>query len=304
MTGDDNRPTVVRVPLALAREASGNQPPVLVTVRGPGCGRTYSARSMAIIGRDDGVGVPLGDVAVSRRHAVLVSDGIGWSLEDLGSKNGTRVNGERVRRPRELRDGDRIALGADTVLVFSHAETAAEHIEHALMERGRRDRLTGALNRRYFEEELARDFSYARRHEEALSLLLLDLDHLKRVNDDFGYAAGDAALMAVTAIVQTWVRRGDLVARVGGDELAILCRGASALTAGALAIRLRAAIGDEHIRVGAGQRVAITASVGAATFPRDDAPTSFDLLAAAARALDLAKARGRDRVAVLDEARS
>ena len=304
MTDEDGgKPTPVRVPLAVPG-ARRDDSPVLVTVRGPRCGSTFSPRSMAIIGRDDGAEVPLRDVAVSRRHAILMSDGIGWSVEDLGSKNGTRVNGERVQEPRELRDGDRIAVGTNTVLVFSRADTAAEHIERGMMERARRDRLTGAFNRRYFEEELTRDFAYARRHDEPLSLLLLDLDDFGRVNEDFGKAAGDAVLMAATAIVHAWVRGGDLVARIGGDELAILCRGASPRAAGALAVRLKSAIAEEHIRVGRGERAAITASIGAATYARECMATAFDLLVAAERALARAKAQGRDRVAILDEVSS
>lgn len=172
------------------------------------------------------------------------------------------------------------------------------------MERARRDRLTGAFNRRYFEEELVRDFSYARRHDDPLSLLLLELNQLGRVNEDFGRPAGDAALMAVTAIVHAWVRAEDLVARFGGDELAILCRGTSAHTAGALAVRLKGAIADEHIRVGGGERVAISATIGGATYPREHVTTAFDLLAAAERELDLAKSRRREHSALLDEVSS
>ena len=233
-----------------------------------------------------------------------MAEGIGWSIEDVGSKNGTRGNGGRVREPRELREGERILLGTNTVLVFSRGQTAGEHIERGMMERARRDRLTGAFNKRYFEEELGRDFAYARRHEDPLSLLLLDLDQLGRVNDDFGPAAGDAVLMAVTAIVHAWVRAGDLVARIGDDELAILCRGASPHIAGALAMRLKGAIADEHIRVGGGERVAITATVGAATYPREHVATAFDLLAAAERALDVAKSRGRDHMGLSNDGSS
>lgn len=301
MTADDSCPTRVRVPLALPGEGVGDGPPVLVAIRGPSCGRTFEVGPITVIGRDDAADLPLGDLAVSRRHAALHQEELHWSIEDLGSKNGTRVNDERVRARRELQDGDRIALGADTVLVFSHPDTAAEHIERAVMERARRDGLTGALNRRSFEEELARDFAYARRHEESLSLLLLDLDQFEHVNDDCGRAAADAVLMVVSAIVHCWVRKGDLVARFGGDEFAILCRGASIHRAAGLAARLNAKIGDEHIRVGPDERVAVTASIGVAAYPRDRVTTASELLAAAERALELAKARGRNSVAVLDE---
>jgi diguanylate cyclase (GGDEF)-like protein len=302
MNNDDSQPTPVRTPLSLDGRGRPDDPPLLVAIRGIRCGGTFQARPMAVIGRDDAADVSLGDLAVSRRHAALFMDeGRRWSIEDLGSKNGTRLNGEPLHGRRGLEDGDRIALGVGTVLVFSRSENAAEHVQHALMERARRDRLTGALNRQCFEDELAREFSYARRHHQALSLLLLDLDHFKAVNDDCGLPAGEVALMAVSAIVHSWVRAGDLVGRLGGDRFAILCRGVSEHRAVGLATRLKNMIADEHIRVGEGERVALTASVGAATYPRDRAAIAVDLLAAADRALELAKARGRNRVAVLEE---
>jgi diguanylate cyclase (GGDEF)-like protein len=265
----------------------------------------FEARPMTVIGRDEGVDVPLGDLGVSRRHAALFVDETGrWSIEDLGSKNGTRLNGEPLRGRCKLDDGDQILVGAGTLLVFSRSERVTEHIERAAMERARRDRLTGALTRRYFEEELAREFSYARRHDEPLSLLLLDLDHFERVNEGCGFAAGDTVLMAVSAIVHSWVRAGDLVARFGGDEFAVLCRGVADHRVLGLATRLKELVAAEHIRVTEDKRVALTASIGVASYPRDRAATALDLLAGAERALDLAKARGRGRVAVLEEASS
>jgi diguanylate cyclase (GGDEF)-like protein len=304
-SNDDSKPTPVRTHVALPGNAEAGDTPVLVAIRGPRCGRMFTARPAAVIGRDEGADVSLRDLAVSRRHAALFMDEERrWSIQDLGSKNGTRLNGKPVYGRCELADGDRIALGAGSVLVFSRPGNIGEHIEHASMERARRDRLTGALSRRVFEEELAREFSYARRHHEPLSLLLLDLDHFKRVNEDCGFAAGDTALMAVSAIVHSWVRAGDLVARFAGDEFAVLCRGVSEDRAVLLAHRLKNIIADEHIRVAHNERVALTASVGAASYPRDQAATAFQLLAAADRALDVAKAWGPNRVAVPAEAPS
>jgi diguanylate cyclase (GGDEF)-like protein len=300
---DEARSTPIRVPVALARD-SHDEPPVIVVLRGPRCAHTFRPRPMAVIGREDDVDLSLGDPAVSRRHATLVDDDGRWSIEDLGSKNGTRVNGEHIRGRRELQQGDRIAVGANTELVFTRPHAAGEYIDRAMMERARRDRLTGALNRRYFEEELVREFSYARRHGEPLSLLLLDLDRFKRVNDEHGYPAGDAALTMVSAIVHSSVQGSDVVARGGGDEFAILCRGAPPHRALQLAGRLRGLIAADHVRVRPDARIGLTASIGVATYPKDPTPTAFELLAAADRALDLAKARGGDRVATPDETAS
>lgn len=303
MNAIEECPTAVRAPLAVPGEPQDDSEAVLVVTRGPRCGRTFVVRALAVVGRGDVAAVPLGDLGISRRHAtVLLDERRCWSIKDLGSKNGTRVNGERVLGSRELEDGDRIALGADTVLAFCRGRTAAGPIEDALMEQARRDPLTGALNRRSFEEELTRDFAYARRHDEPLALLLLELDDLQRGSDDGERAAGDTVLMALSTVIRLWVREGDPVARFGDRTFAILFRGVSGQRAVGLATRLKCAVADKQVRVACGERVALTVSVGIATYPGGAATTAGEVLAAAERALRLAKARGWNCIALAEEA--
>jgi diguanylate cyclase (GGDEF)-like protein len=122
-----------------------------------------------------------------------------------------------------------------------------------------RDPLTGAANRRTFEEELAREVARHRRTREAFAVIMLDLDELKRRNDGYGHLAGDAALIALVQACVRTVRETDVVARIGGDEFAVLLPGSTQAGAAVLVNRLREAV--EQCQVDGG---AIRVSVGMA----------------------------------------
>ena len=120
-----------------------------------------------------------------------------------------------------------------------------------------RDSLTGAANRRTFEEELAREAARHRRTHEAFSVILLDLDDLKQRNDCFGHAAGDRALVVLATACLRTVRETDLVARLGGDEFAVLLPGSNFAGATALAARLRDAVEQASTEEGGPLRVSV-----------------------------------------------
>jgi diguanylate cyclase len=132
---------------------------------------------------------------------------------------------------------------------------------HRLRDLAGRDPLTGAANRRTFEEELAREAARHRRTHEAFAVILLDLDELKQRNDRHGHGAGDEALIALVGACLRTVRETDLVARLGGDEFAVLLPGSNHTGAAALAARLREAIEqavveDGPLRVSVGSAAA------------------------------------------------
>lgn len=165
--------------------------------------------------------------------------------------------------------------------------------DRALAE-ARHDPLTGLLNRRAFEERLDTEFARSHRSGHPISLLLVDLDDLKAINDRFGHEAGDAALLRVAETLATGVRSTDaLGARVGGDEFVVLAPETSQRAALALAHRLReslAAASREH-------SPAVTVSVGVVTLDLVRHTTSASFFAAADSALYEAKRGGRDRIA-------
>jgi diguanylate cyclase (GGDEF)-like protein len=157
-----------------------------------------------------------------------------------------------------------------------------------------RDGLTGLYNRRAFSELLAQGLAREDRQGGRFGLLLLDLDHFKKLNDGYGHPAGDAALKHAARLIERLLRRGDQAARYGGEEFAAILPGADQEGTLHMAERLREALASAPV-VFEGARIAVTASFGAAVFPAD-AKDPDGLLAAADRALYAAKQAGRNRV--------
>ncbi len=161
-----------------------------------------------------------------------------------------------------------------------------------------RDELTGLANRRFALRQLGALVSRARRHEQDVSVLMVDADRFKALNDRHGHAAGDAVLRGLAERLAERVRREDVVARFGGEEFLVLLPDTDAEGAAAVAEDLRAAVAAKPFPVG---RLAlpVTVSIGWATRGDEDAER---LVARADRALYAAKASGRDRVGAGDEA--
>jgi two-component system cell cycle response regulator len=178
-----------------------------------------------------------------------------------------------------------------------------ESSRRALAEQATTDPLTRLRNRRAFFENGARALASARRYVSDLSVVLLDIDHFKKINDTYGHQAGDDALVAVARILTGMIRTEDTCARIGGEEFAILLPGTNRLGAAVLAERIRAAIERERFIVG-DKVVPITASIGIASFGVDPAESIDQLLGAADNRLYLAKRNGRNRICVNNEGKS
>ncbi|AWK88108.1 GGDEF domain-containing protein [Azospirillum thermophilum] len=166
--------------------------------------------------------------------------------------------------------------------------------EAALRTAAMTDPLTGLANRRAFFEAAGRAAAAARRHGTPLSLLLLDVDHFKDINDGHGHGAGDLVLVTLARVLQEGVRQSDLVARFGGEEFTILLPNAPLAGAFQLAERLCDAVRDLRIPYG-GAMIRLTVSVGVATLG-PDGPTADDMVKAADTAMYRAKNGGRDQV--------
>ncbi|MDH4022656.1 MAG: GGDEF domain-containing protein [Gammaproteobacteria bacterium] len=159
-----------------------------------------------------------------------------------------------------------------------------------------RDPLTNAHNRRYFEQSLAREFQTAVKHAWPLSVIFVDVDRFKQINDGYGHQTGDTVLQAVAKLLRESLRDSDIVARYGGDEFVLLLPGTDAGLADQVGERLCAYIRNQSIEAPDGQHVGVTLSLGVATC---DSHTRFDgpkeLLAAADSALYHSKREGRNR---------
>jgi two-component system, cell cycle response regulator len=160
------------------------------------------------------------------------------------------------------------------------------------------DPLTKALNRRALGERLAAEMERVRRYSTTMSLLLIDLDHFKQVNDTHGHLAGDDVLIEVAALLQRVVRAVDIVARYGGEEFVVVLPETGAAGAEAFAERLRELIEEQCFVASRGNPIRLTTSIGVSSFPSFGVESVEDLLANADQALYRAKADGRNRVRV------
>jgi diguanylate cyclase (GGDEF)-like protein len=168
-----------------------------------------------------------------------------------------------------------------------------------------RDPLTNAHNRRYFEQSLDREFDTATKHAWPLSVVFVDLDKFKQINDGYGYQTGDAILQAVAQLLRENLRDSDIVARFGGDEFVMLLPGTDAELADEVGTRLCEGIRARSIQTPDGQRVGVTLSLGVATCDsRTRFETAKELLAAADSALYHSKREGRNRHTCYDTIRA
>jgi diguanylate cyclase (GGDEF)-like protein/PAS domain S-box-containing protein len=162
--------------------------------------------------------------------------------------------------------------------------TELQRTERELEHRANHDALTGLANRHRLQQELPRAISRAALSGRSVSLVYIDLDGFKSVNDRAGHDAGDQALQEVAQLLQKGVRQGDLVARVGGDEFVVLLPGCSAEDAGRVAEGLRTRLQKADMTFADGSPIQLDASVGIACFPRD-AASPAELIAHADRAM-------------------
>ena len=145
-------------------------------------------------------------------------------VEDMGSTNGTFCNGIKIDR-RELADGDKIMVGSSTILKFTYHDYLDEVFQRQMYESALRDGLTKVFNKKYFTDYLEKEFAFAARHGGPLALIFLDIDYFKKINDTHGHPAGDFVLAELSQMMATLLRTEDVLARFGGEEFTILCRG-------------------------------------------------------------------------------
>jgi diguanylate cyclase (GGDEF)-like protein len=248
------------------------------------------------------------------RHGVFDAAAAGYGklfcVHDT-RRDGTSVPG-RVCIPLVTQDGLVGSLHIDDLAVESPRRAAQEHLAqwaaeqlalalgHAreretLRRQAVQDPLTGLFNRRYFDEAVNRELSRARRKALPTSLVVLDIDNFKRVNDTYGHGAGDRVLRAIARQIHNAIREGDIACRYGGEELVILMPECPADTAAERAEELRAAIEACISEAGGNGPSRITASFGVAEFPAHghDAESLFQ---AADKAMYRAKHQGRNQV--------
>lgn len=294
--------------LRIVRSTAGTDIPehteiCLIGLAGPAMGMRRVLTSAAYdIGRGEDVEIMLDDPNTSRRHATLERDGDTYRIVDLDSTNGTWVQSERIDGPRLLDDGCLLRIG-DSVLKYTRASVVEGRYYDEMFRRTNTDGLTGAWNRRYLEHNLVRELSRAKRHGRPLSVIMMDLDHFKKVNDVHGHRAGDIVLATVARRVMHSLRREDALARYGGEEFVVLLPETDLGAAVGVAERLRSMV-KEPIPVD-DETLVVSASFGVADWREVDEDGLKDdvfeglataVLGTADARLYAAKVHGRDRV--------
>jgi diguanylate cyclase (GGDEF)-like protein len=267
-------------------------PACLVVLQGPRLGQRVELGEAAfVIGRGPDCDLQIVDRSISRRHAQIWHEPSGYRVKDLDSTNKTHLNDQPIIEA-ELRDGDHITIGA-CVLKFMERSSVEARYHEEIYQLATADPLTGLCNRRQFLELFERELARTATHRRSLALLIVDLDHFKAINDEFGHPAGDGVLRQIAAELQRHAREEFILARIGGEEFAFVLPEHELADALAFAECLCAAIAalatDEQV----GFRP-VTVSIGVAAWAPQMGGVS-DLMRATDAQLYRAKEGGRNR---------
>jgi diguanylate cyclase (GGDEF)-like protein/PAS domain S-box-containing protein len=251
--------------------------------------------------KQEAVRMVKGERSLPLEFKIITKSGAGkWVMESLTS---THYQGRRAalgyfmditpRRQAEEKQQEWVRKYRNQVEMLKKSEARLKDLSI-------RDGLTGLLNHKEFHRRLRDELERSRRYGHPFSLLMLDLDHFKDINDAYGHLAGDEALFSVAALIQEEARVVDVVARYGGEEFAVILPETSAMGALDLAERIRRIVAGQKITCASGLAVSVTISIGVAVFP-DDASSEEKLIAQADAALYTAKRTGRNRVVTAAE---
>lgn len=280
--------------LGTSRASDERHEACLVIIRGARLGsRIVPGAEPLIIGRAVDADFQISERSISRQHCrVFRADGRYW-VEDLGSTNHTWLNDEMIDRA-PLRDGDLVRI-SQTVLKFVDEGNIEAGYHSELHESTIRDTLTGLYNRRHAMAVLEKEAARAQRDENyKLALVILDLDFFKDINDEYGHLAGDGVLRRLSRIATERVRASDTLARIGGEEFALILPDTNSRDARQLAEAIRESVEAETFRLDDSDHT-ITLSAGVAIW-QPGMQSISELLQAADRQLYQAKSAGRNRV--------
>lgn len=260
-------------------------------------------RDEVVLGRALEADVRVNDSKVSRRHATInsiINTATGrteYILKDLGSRNGISVNGALVDEA-VLVNGDKITIG-EHILRFELLDEIDREYQRQIHRLITHDDLTGLLSSRSFFSELRRESARARSESRPFCVLVMDVDHFKKVNDTYGHLTGSKTLEEIGQCIISIMRSGDAASRFGGEEFSAFLLDADLAQGLVAAERVRAVIeGTEFSVIRQGkpsEKHRVTISIGVATFPSDSSDP-IELVEMADSALYRAKREGRNRV--------
>lgn len=295
---DDNATLVIRdikAALAASEDEARMKPACLLVVAGELNGSIYDLLpGETVAGRNPDCPISLDFQGISRRHFMVEVDEAGAKVHDLGSSNGTYVNNEKIEGQRALSRGDVIKVGAVALKYLPKGDP--ERLTYdKLHEDANTDGLTKCYNKKYFNDALENEVKKSKVTGKPLTLIIFDLDHFKKLNDNFGHDAGDYVLKEKARMIREGgIRQGDVFARYGGEEFCILLPNTNLKQGFEIAERLRKLI-EKHEFIYDGKRLPVTTSIGVADY-RQGVSTGTDLFKRADSSVYKSKEGGRNQV--------
>jgi diguanylate cyclase (GGDEF)-like protein len=269
----------------------------LIVISGDNIGHPHNIKiNQTMIGRSINADIQVNDDSVSRDHAFIIKGNKGYRITDNSSKNGCFVNDRKINE-HPLQDGDLLRIGK-TIFKFLSRNNIEQAYHEELFRLAKIDGLTNVFNRRHFTESLENELERSQRYNRELSLLMIDIDHFKKVNDRFGHRAGDHILKELAQIFVNRSRRVDYVCRFGGEEFSIILPEVDAIGAFRFATMLIESVAA-HPFTFENDKIPITISIGISDI-MEGTQSADDLIETADRRLYLAKERGRNCVVSAD----
>lgn len=266
---------------------------VLIYPPGSELGKRYPLRGPeeVVIGRGADCGIQVDRDSVSRKHAKVTRAGELWQVVDLGSTNGSYVNDAQITQC-SLRDGDLLKIG-NAIFKFLVGGNIESSYHEEIYRMTIVDGLTQAFNKRYFIENLEKEIPRCTRHQRPLSLLMFDIDHFKKINDEHGHLTGDFVLREMARRIRTRVRKEEVFARYGGEEFALVLPETAHEQAMKVGEDIRRLVEGERFDF-EGDHIPVTISIGVGTIVNEVAPDAF--IKVADDNLYKAKKSGRNKV--------
>lgn len=273
----------------------------ILFLKGQLLGKLFSLKKgTTILGRSASADITINDSSVSREHLKIKVTGEKAVIEDLGSTNGTYINRKRISK-HSLQDGDKIQISPLTVFKFLLSDESEKIFHEELYRMGVMDPVTNVYNKRYFMDRLKQEFSQTKRYKTDLSILMIDIDLFKKINDTYGHLAGDFVLGKLSEILSSMIRHEDIIARYGGEEFVAILAGTGEKGAMICAERIRNKIAEKPLLF-EGKKINITVSIGVATLnEKNPFKTEEEFIEAADSCLYYSKKNGRNRTTCLSK---
>ncbi len=296
---EDNNATIVitdiRKALASADEEAKKKPACLLVVGGDLNGSIFDLHpGETVVGRNPDCNISLDFSGISRKHFTIKLQDDSAVVEDLGSSNGTYLNNQKIEGSVTLKRADIIKIGAIAMKYLPKGDT--ERLTYdKLHEEANTDGLTKCYNKTFFNNALEVEVKKCKVTGKPLTLIIFDLDHFKKLNDNYGHDAGDYVLREKARLIrENGIRQGDIFARYGGEEFCILLPNTNLKQGFEIAERLRLLVA-KHEFIYDGKRLPVTASIGIADY-RQGVNNGTDLFKRADSAVYKSKEGGRNQV--------